>query len=193
MARLLWLAPLILTQATFAAAQDFPADRIVGGVSGDWNRDGKSDLALLVSPGEGETYAGLYLYLGDSARDLLRPAAAVKDFVWGDVDLDGLYGQDPTLEALSNGSLAIHTLNESIGRERWRSTLTVAWRDGRFVIAGFTLDWRDTLDPDSLSHCDYNVLTGKYVLDEKARATEARTIALNDWDDAIARRVCGLD
>ena len=193
MKRLIWLAPFVVVHAAFAAAQEFPADRVVGGVSGDWNKDGKSDLALLVSPAEGETYAGLYLYLADSQRDLLRPAVVVKDFVWGDIDLEGLYGQDPTLEALSNGSLAIHTLNESIGRERWRSTLTVAWRADRFIIAGFTLEWRDTLDPDSFGSCDYNVLTGKYVLGGKAGTTDARTISIADWDDAIARRVCGLD
>jgi hypothetical protein len=64
-------------------------------------------------------------------------------------------------------------MNESIGRDRWRQTLTVAWRDDTFVLAGFTYSWYDTLDPEKSGTCDVNLLTGK---GERTKGTFLRSI-----------------
>lgn len=40
-------------------------------------------------------------------------------------------------------------------------TLTVPWRNDRFVLAGVTFSWRDTLDPERTGFYDVNLLSGK--------------------------------
>ena len=49
-----WIAALLLSAAlpAMAAADDFPADRIIAMASGDWNKDGTPDLAVVARPGE---------------------------------------------------------------------------------------------------------------------------------------------
>ncbi len=52
-------------------------------------------------------------------------------------------------------------MNESIGRDRWHQTLTVAWRGNAFVLAGYTYEWYDTLNVSENGKCDANLLNGK--------------------------------
>jgi hypothetical protein len=179
-----------LLPATGVPAQPFPAERIVAGASGDWNKDGATDLALLVAPGSDDEVVGIYLYVTESDRGLLRLVTAAPDKVWGNTRLDGLYGRDPAITALANGSIAVMSHNSSIGRDRWEKTLTLAYRGGRFIVAGYTYSDYDTIDNDSGS-CDYNVVTGKLTRDETARSVAPRTVSIEDWTDEIGSTACG--
>lgn len=184
-----WVAVGLLP-AVSVLAQSFPAERIVAGASGDWNKDGATDLALLVAPGSDDEVVGIYLYVTESDRGLLRLVTAAPDKVWGNTRLDGLYGRDPAITALANGSIAVMSQNSTIGRDRWEKTLTLAYREGRFIVAGYTYSYYDTIDNDSGS-CDYNVVTGKLTRDETARSVAPRTVSIADWTDEIGSTACG--
>lgn len=188
-----WLTIIIVFLWSSAVlANGFPAERVLSSASGDWNKDGKQDLALLVAPENEDDDLSLYLYLMDADHPLLRFAVASHNIAWGNHDLDGMFGQDATIEALASGSIAIHSENSAIGRNKWHQTLTIAWRDGRFVAAGFTYSDYDTLDPEAGTDCDYNILTGKLVLNGKQRKIEPRILRIEDWDRGGIAGVCEL-
>ena len=73
-----------------------------------------------------------------------------------------MWGMAPTLEQAGNGSLLLRSEQSGIGRFPWFETLTLAWRDGRFVVAGFTWSSYDRAMGGGMS-CDVNLLTGDYV------------------------------
>lgn len=69
------------------------------------------------------------------------------------------------LEVNAAGSLLISSDNSNFpSRNMWDRTYTIAYRDGTYVLAGFTLKTYDSLLGKSGS-CDYNLLTGKGVRD----------------------------
>ena len=173
-------------------AQSFPAERIVAGASGDWNKDGATDLALLVAPAGDDEKIGIYLYVTENDRGLLKLVASAPDKIWGNARPDGFYGQEPAITALASGSIAVMSQNSAIGRNRWEKTLTLAYREGRFIVAGYTYTYYDTLDLDDSGSCDYNVVTGKLKRDEAARSVAPRTVSIEDWTDEIGSKACGL-
>jgi hypothetical protein len=185
-------AALTLVSSAAAAERIDPAS-IIRAVTGDWNGDGESDLALLVAPPEAGDDIGIYLYLQDKEHALLRLVTTAPGKVWGNGRLDGMYGQDPSIEALPGGSIAVHSQNSAIGRNRWEQTLTIAYRNDQFVVAGYTYSDYDTIDNDDNGQCDYNVLTGRVSRDGKASKVDGKTIAITYWDDAVGRKACGED
>ncbi|WP_411035351.1 FG-GAP repeat protein [Shinella sp. BYT-45] len=178
-----------------AAAADFPADRIIAMASGDWNKDGTPDLALVATPGaDGADDNGLYVYLAKPEANRLTLALALPNSVWGNLTMSG---QEPELTALANGSFTLTTKNEAIGRERWRETLTIAYRNFDFIVAGYTYASYDTIAEDggenSTSDCDLNILTGKGKSNGQAVAGKPQFVLLRDWNNGIPRSTCGLD
>lgn len=174
-----------------AGAQDFPADRIVSAAIGDWDGDDRADLALIARPpDESDDDHGVYIYLNKPGNGRLTLVSAVPDKVWGSL---ALYGQQPEISALPNGSISIVSGNDSVGRNRWEQSLTVAYRNFDFVVAGYTYSAYDTLDPEFAAECDLNVLTGKGKAGDRAVAVTGAMIALRDWSDDIGRKACGID
>ncbi|MCF3642017.1 hypothetical protein LXM94_18790 [Rhizobium sp. TRM95111] len=187
------LALMLALLPVQAHAQAFPADRIGAAAAGDWNGDGAPDLALVVKPpadGDGDNALLIYLNKPDEAR--LEPVLSLPNFLWGSYVL---YGQEPELAVLANGSLGIVTKNDSIGRDRWRQTLTVAYRNFDFVVAGYTFSAYDTIAEDDTGNrsrdCDLNVLTGKGKADGRPIAASPGFVLLKDWKDEIGRKACG--
>lgn len=188
-----WIAALLLsaTLPAMATAASFPADRIIAMASGDWNKDGTPDLAVVATPGDDSgDDNGIYVYLAKPEESRLTLALAVPNSVWGSL---AMYGQEPVLAALANGSFTLTTKNDAIGRDRWRQSLTIAYRNFDFIVAGYTYASYDTLDPDSASECDLNVLTGKGKSNGQPVAGKAQFVLLKDWKDDIGRSICGLD
>ena len=145
-----------------------------------------------MAPKDGDDNIGIDIYLRDSDHTLLKLATSAPNTVVGNFSLDGLVGQDPTISALPNGSIAVHSENSSIGRDRWEQTLTIAYRDAAFVVAGFTYSYRDTLEPKDAGACDYNVLSSRITRDGTDRKVEAKTIAIAGWADALGTQACGI-
>ncbi|MEK1929766.1 MAG: FG-GAP repeat protein, partial [Pararhizobium sp.] len=167
--------------AAAPAAEAIDPQRIVSAATGDWDKDGSPDLAMLVSAPEGsdEDHA-VYIYLdnGDTARLKLKTVAPNK--IWGDMIVAG---RAPSIEGLPSGSILITSHNDSIGRDRWEQKLTIAYRNFDFVVAGYTYTSYDTLDLDNTTDCDFNVLTGKGKLNGKPVAVAGEMIFLKDWND----------
>lgn len=174
--------------AAAPAAEAIDPQRIVSAATGDWDKDGSPDLAMLVSAPEGsdEDHA-VYIYLdnGDTARLKLKTVAPNK--IWGDMIVAG---RAPSIEGLPSGSILITSHNDSIGRDRWEQKLTIAYRNFDFVVAGYTYTSYDTLDLDNTTDCDFNVLTGKGKLNGKPVAVAGEMIFLKDWNDETGQKVC---
>jgi hypothetical protein len=186
-------AALLLSLALPLAAEaaDFPAERIAAMASGDWNKDGVADLVLVATPGDnsGEDN-GLYVYIAKPEENRLTLALTLPNTIWGNL---AMYGQEPELAALANGSFTLTTKNDSVGRDRWRQSLTIAYRNFDFIVAGYTFSSYDTLNPDAGSECDLNVLTGKGKARGQPIAGRAQFVLLKDWQDDVGRSICGLD
>jgi hypothetical protein len=77
-----------------------------------------------------------------------------------------------------------------VGRDRWSQSLTLAWRDATFVVAGYSYSSRDTLVAGSESSCDVNLLTGKGVKDNKPFRLSAGAHSLEAWSDTDIPSEC---
>jgi len=151
----LLLVPTALRAQVFTAALD-----------ADLTGNGLIDRAELHETDEGgEADLNIWVRKPDGQLDL---HAKAKSVVWV-----GGIGQQPEFAITPHGSLLVRSMNESIGRDRWHQTLTVAWRNDTFVLAGFTYSWYDTLDLENSGTCDVNLLTGK---GERTRGTFLRPI-----------------
>ncbi|CCM75234.1 hypothetical protein [Rhizobium mesoamericanum] len=160
------IAGLVLSTEFTARAEEIDPARIVEAATGDWDGDGRADLALL------------------------RLSLSAPNKIWGSTSADGVFGQEPSLKAAGKSSIAIHSQNSAIGRDRWDQTLTVAYRNKQFVVAGYTYNQYDTLDPNAGGTCDYNALTGKLQKNGKDIKAEPRVIPITQWNDETAQAVC---
>ena len=186
-----WIAALLILAATPAMGADFPAERVIAMASGDWDKDGTADLAVIAAPDEDSgDDNGIYVYLAKPEEGRLTLALAAPNSVWGPLSLSG---QEPELAGLANGSFTLTTKNDSVGRDRWRQSLTIAYRNFDFIVAGYTYAGYDTLDPNAISECDLNVLTGKGKSNGRPVAGKAQFVLLKDWKDEVGRSTCGLD
>jgi len=119
-------------------------------VSSDLNRDGLAERFTLIER--------------DGTADLLIDDTGSAPVVAPGIVWSGGIGQKPELELASNGSVRLISMNEAIGRNRWHLTLTIAFRQGRYMVAGYTYGWYDTLNNEDNGICDLNLLTGKGIL-----------------------------
>ena len=171
------LIPLVLA-ASPAFAQEFTTTLVA-----DFTGDGINDRAELVAQERGDD-ATLRLWR-NGALALEVPAIA-----WV-----GGIGQEPELRVTAHGSLQVTSMNEAIGRNRWRETLTIAHRGGQFLVAGYTYDWYDTLNLNDQGTCDMNFLSGKAFIDigpdrtRIIRPTEMTALPLALWPRQIPK-VC---
>jgi hypothetical protein len=150
--------------------------------------DGSTDRAVLVEGGE--EGADLYIYLNlDTVRDAskaMKPALVKKGAAWN----GGMWGSRPSLETNAKGSLLIKSQNSAIGRDRWTQTLTVIYRNKEFIVAGFTRESYDTLDPNSTHSCDLNFLSAKGKRDGKPVEVKTPAKKLADWSDERVPKEC---
>ena len=190
---------MLTTMVAPATAAPLETGDIVQAAIGDFNKDGAADLALLT---RGAEDMDLLFFLQDKKRNYLTPAGVARNKVWGQVGPDSFYGQEPILEAMPNGSIRITTRNDSIGRNRWSQTLTLAYRNTDFIVAGFTYSYYDTLNPDSSGNCDLNVLTGKGVAEQPDGKGGRRSVKIaakpdfvpfKDWPADGGMTTCGID
>lgn len=183
------LLTLFIAQATTAYASEtsIKPSQAISAVTTDWNEDGGFDRAVLVD-GSGDD-ADLYIYLSgtsdsddeDMGLHLFKPG-----FAW----MGAMWGQQPRLSLNDRGSLMIHTENTGIGRSAWNQKLTVAWRNNQFVVAGYTYDSYDRLDPDNVVNCDLNLLTGKGVRNDKPITSPVKRVPLKEWNNETVEQIC---
>jgi hypothetical protein len=189
---------LLALSAGAALADPIDTNNIVAAVTGDFNKDGAQDLALLVR-GQGDM--DLHFFLQDKDGLYLKHAGVALGKVWGTAEPDGTVGQEPELKALPNGSIQVITRNDAIGRDRWNQTLTLAYRNTDFIVAGFTYSYYDTLDTNNNGDCDLNVLTGKGIANvpdgkggrkKVAVSIQPQFVPFKDWPDDGGMKACGI-
>lgn len=165
-----------------------PAQPWIASATGDIDGDGVPDRAALA--GEGDTVA-LSVFLSGASRPSagradVAPTVHREGLGWmGDME-----GQRPEILVTARGSLLVVFQNEAIGRNRWRETLTMAYRDGALLVAGYTHESRDTLDPDASRRCDVNLLTGRGEKNGRPFTVPARRIPVTAWTDDSVPEPC---
>ncbi|MEW7006783.1 hypothetical protein [Lentilitoribacter sp. EG35] len=138
----------------------FNAEQVFSVATGDWNNDETPDAAMIMVTNEHQF--DLLIYQSDK-QQRLKLHSHMPDFVWGS---DVMYGQEPSVIALKNGSINVTSQNSAIGRNRWEQNLTIAYRGGEFLVAGFSYSYYDTLDVEANGGCDLNLLTGRGTVDD---------------------------
>ncbi|NBO18628.1 MAG: hypothetical protein EBV03_05250 [Proteobacteria bacterium] len=168
-----------------AAEVTFPGvapENIIRKFSYDWNKDGTPDHAIIVTVSKtNELQQELRFYLS-GAGGIQLVEAHPGNWVGSD---DSVISTDFSLTP--RGSLDINSGNTAWGRDRWSETLTIAYRGGQFVVAGYTYSAYDTLDLDKSFICEVNLLTGKGTLNQKNFNTTAKPIPFKDWNDSEHR------
>ncbi|MER0236719.1 hypothetical protein [Fulvimarina sp. MAC8] len=189
------VASLLRPALAQGGAGTFAPDDIVAVATGDFDGNGAPDAAMIVlSSDEDAIDSDLYIFLEGAGEETppgkLGLALHRRGAAWGARPL--MAGQVPRLTAMSSGSLRIETENIGIGRHAWEQKVTLAYRDGRFRVAGFTHDAYDKLQDDEPVSCDLNFFSGKGVLNGEAVTFEAARIPFEDWSDDEALRICRI-
>ncbi len=154
-----------------------PSD-VVSVVTLDMNSDGSMDRAVLVNNPD-ESSVDLLIYLGEDGAHQMKLALNKSEIAW----TGAMWGQLPSLESNNKDSLLIKSENSAIGRDRWSQKLTIAYRNNEFVVAGYTYNSYDTLNPDAGKSCDVNLLTGKGKKDNKAITVAKKSPLVKDWQN----------
>ncbi len=145
--------------------------------SSDLNGDGRVERFTLIDNGNGSAD----LQIENTGGGVVY----AQDIAWV-----GGAGQIPSLSLASNGSVLVNSQNDSIGRYRWYQVLTIAYRQGAYRVAGYTYDWRDTLNLPDNGTCDLNLLNGRghLTINGGPQGNISTTMAaypVTQWKDAI--------
>ncbi|MER9423789.1 hypothetical protein NKI88_15220 [Mesorhizobium sp. M0317] len=199
------LLGLILLLPASALAEPIETQKIITALTGDFNGDGVADLAMIVETEPEDGTMDMHFFLRDKKYNFLKPAGIVHEQVygeWNDYDQPHYEGSgiEPELTALPNGSIKI-SLPGLIGPgERTDMTLTIAWRNEAFVVAGVAYDHYKYQSVVVDSSCDYDVLTGKgksmQTQDDDSKvnsivSVEGQVVPFAEWDTGTPFRVCG--
>ena len=194
---------LALLLPTAALAEPIESQKIITALTGDFNGDGAPDLAMIVETEPGDAM-DIHFFLRDKEHNFLKPAGIVHQQIngeWNDYDQPHYEGSniEPELSALPNGSIKL-TMPGLIGAgERTNMTLTIAWRNDAFIVAGVAYDYFQFQTDKIASSCAYDVLTGKgksmKTQDDGSKventvSVEGRVVPFAEWDAATAFSAC---
>ncbi|CAN7361864.1 hypothetical protein [Rhizobium sp. LjRoot254] len=206
---------LLAMQAIPTVAGAATKNEVLYQTSLDIDRDGKPDKALLVLAGPGRTdfheltrdryglseneRVDLYIYLGKGGEnaDLRQKPDFVKQQI---ADPERVPWVQP-LEVSKSGSLLISAAHQWGASHDWTEILTVIYRNGEPVVAGFTMgwSWNSLLADDTFEtlegECDVNFLTGKGTLTKDADKPQPikavfKPVKLTDWTSANIPKAC---
>lgn len=144
-------------------------------VTSDLNGDGVEESFRLIDSGSGT----VDLRIAETGGD---PVFA-QDIAWM-----GGVGQMPELTVAEDGTIKLRSMNESVGRDRWELTLSIAWHEMQYRVIGVTYAWRDTLETEAEGTCDFNLVSGQGLIersDSGALGASAPLTALpvTEWKD----------
>lgn len=170
----LTVAAALTAPAVSAAFADEASDhaalsRVLSAVQAEASEDhvGAERLVLTQSREADADSADLHVFAGPGAAE---PGAWIASFE-GIAYAGMMSGQQPVLEVAENGSIRLRSEQSAIGRAPWQQTLTLALRDKRLVVAGFTYAMLDRVSGGSLS-CDWNLLTGAWEVERSGPADD---------------------
>lgn len=128
---------------------------------------------------QGEEVVDLHIFIRQN--DILQRVVYAHDVV-----VTGIGGEDSYLTQAPNGALQLVSGNSAIGRHRWMQKLTIVYRDGQFLIGGYTYSYYDTIELDEdgdikTSECDLNLLTGHGIKNGHSIRTITKAMPVQDW------------
>jgi hypothetical protein len=179
-----------------ALAENKPGLEALSEVMLDIDRDGKLDRAVLVGdPESGSLDLYIYLAADDEKLDLSRRPNFLKKGITERSIIDR------GLASNGKGSLTVMYCYGCGANKSWNETLTIVYRRGEFLVAGYTRDWdwnSHTSDGNVetiIGDCDINFLTGKGVasqsLDEgKPLKEKFMPVKLGDWSAEKRPKAC---
>lgn len=159
--------------------------KIIAAVTGSFANDGTMNRAVLIADPDNDS-ADLVIYAADDSQ-AFKPAGFAHDIAY----VGAMFGTMPELRITKSGALSVYSENTGVGRDKWEQTLTLAYRNGQYVVAGFTLNAWDGLDPNGGVSCDINYLSGKGVKNTKTKlAVISGGIPLGQWSDDKIPKAC---
>jgi hypothetical protein len=183
---------LALILAAPAGAEAPPP--LIAALSGDWDGNEAQEAVVLVPGIEGD--ADLVVYDNDGFSGL-TPVLVLEGVVFA----GPMAGQAPSLAPHGAGGFVLSSEQTAVGRTPWLQAVTVLWRDGGFVVAGYDYSFYDRLDLSHYGQCSVNLLTRRYTLthgpgDEapeviREGATEAAAFPLADLRPGFMAAPCG--
>ena len=134
--RVVWLIALLCALGASVARGDVIGyDRVLASVTLSFDDSGSTDRAVLVDNLDGGADLYLYRSIEDAKPDVAAaPAFVKKAAAWS----AKAWGARPSLDTNLKGSLLLKSQNEAVGRNRWRQTLTLVYRNHEFLVAGVT-------------------------------------------------------
>ncbi len=167
--------------------------QVIGTITHDWNDDGGMDRAILFIVPDNDD-ASLVIYLSNPDDIGMAQSALVPGIAW----VGGLWGQQPELSLNGASSLIVTSMNEGCCRTRWNQKLTIAFRKGQFIVAGYTHNDRDTIELENYGTCDVNFLAGKGEVSRGGKAkkrfrTKIRSSPLIQWNQDLVPAECNAN
>jgi hypothetical protein len=174
------LAAALVAQPAFAQESTFEAIL-------DMDRDGVKDRAVLeLDPDNGLSDLSIYLGAGETKLDgTARPAIVKRGLETG------------TIVSIDGNDAGWLLLRYGCGgcSNDFATTLTIVYRDGAFLVGGYTYDWDTRYGAGS---CDINYLTGMGVMIEGIDGEPTpikekfEPLKLADWSDKNLPTVCDI-
>ncbi|MDQ2104338.1 hypothetical protein [Azospirillum isscasi] len=187
MMRFVCVGAVMIASSTLAAtgvlAAGPGATPVIAEITADLDGDGVPDRAVLA---DADSEVGLAVYLSVGGRLPAEPTVYNPAIGWS----GGIAGQTPALTVNARGALVAVFENASVGRNRWSQRLTIAFRKGELVVAGYTYAARDTLDPKGGGNCDINFLSGKGTRNGKTVTVSSGPVPLAAWSDQSIPAAC---
>jgi len=168
---LLVLAPSSSSRAEIdeiAALPKVTIDGIIAVLAHDWDGDGREDRAILARVDGGDIDLFILLSSGGYERA-------------SDIAFGGGMMPLPFLSLNNAGSLVVSSSNPAVGRNRWEREIVIAYRGGRFLVAGYEYRSHDTLGHDPNVSYQANYLTGVKILNAETTKEAPQTIPLAEW------------
>ncbi len=150
-----------LAQPSLPQAEGAVLPRLIDSLCEDFVREHNGCEQVILLASETEPDQADLIILTDWRTD---PASAPLLIARNIAYNGAMWGMAPSLERAENGSLLLRSEQSGIGRFPWFQTLTIANRDGGFVLAGFSYSSYDRARGGGMS-CDVNFLTGAYMVE----------------------------
>ncbi|ANT50452.1 hypothetical protein A6B35_11200 [Mesorhizobium amorphae CCNWGS0123] len=160
----------------------------------DIDADGQMDRAVIAQDADnGQAELSIYLAAGEGKLDPSRKPDFVKKSLTEERIL--------ALESKGKESLVITSCFGCGANKSTEATLTIVYREGKFLVAGYSRDWdwnvhkSDGTVETTLGGCDIDFLTGKGIAsqdldDGKPVEGKFAPIALADWSDDSRPKPC---
>lgn len=142
-------------------------------LSHDWNGDGEADYALLYRKAANNKVLAFYF----SSPEGLTFLEDYSGYPTGEETV-----MSTSLSIKDNGSLYLTTGNEAFGSHRSMQSLTLSFRQGVWVVTGYTHGEYSANEPSQALTCDVNLLTGEGLLQGKSFKSAARAVPFKQWN-----------